>query len=101
FTQTGRTGANSFNVTPLEVYKIYVDGRKDELVRGVDMIGTPLSMFSNIVHAGGEFEIFTGTCGASSGNVPVTAISPTILVNKVELQKKAKPTVTPALLPRP
>lgn len=101
FTQTGRTGANSFNVTPLEVYKIYVDGREDELVRGVDMIGTPLSMFSNIEYAGGEFEIFTGTCGASSGNVPVTAISPSILVNKVELQKKAKPTVTPALLPRP
>ncbi|MFA6334840.1 MAG: TldD/PmbA family protein [Bacteroidales bacterium] len=101
FTQTGRTGANSFNVTPLEVYKIFVDGREDELVRGVDMIGTPLSMFSNIEFAGGDFEIFTGTCGASSGNVPVTAISPTILVNKVELQKKAKPTVTPALLPRP
>jgi len=101
FTQTGRTGANSFNVTPLEVYKIFVDGKEDELVRGVDMIGTPLSMFSNIEYAGGDFEIFTGTCGASSGNVPVTAISPTILVNKVELQKKAKPTVTPALLPRP
>ncbi|OFY44355.1 MAG: hypothetical protein A2X18_01745 [Bacteroidetes bacterium GWF2_40_14] len=101
FTQTGRTGANSFNVTPLEVYKIFVDGKADELVRGVDMIGTPLSMFSNIEFAGGDFEIFTGTCGASSGNVPVTAISPTILVNKVELQKKAKPTVTPALLPRP
>jgi len=101
FTQTGRTSANSFNVTPLEVYKIYVDGREDELVRGVDMIGTPLSMFSNIVYAGGEFEIFTGTCGASSGNVPVTAISPTIMVKKVELQKKAKPTVTPPLLPRP
>ncbi|MEA5006172.1 MAG: TldD/PmbA family protein [Rikenellaceae bacterium] len=101
FTQTGRSGANSFNVTPLEVYRIYVDGRKDELVRGVDMIGTPLSMFSNIEYAGGDFEIFTGTCGASSGYVPVTAISPTILVNKVELQKKAKPTVTPALLPRP
>ena len=65
------------------------------------MIGTPLSMFSNIEYAGGDFEIFTGTCGASSGYVPVTAISPTILVNKVELQKKAKPTVTPALLPRP
>lgn len=101
FTQTGRSGANSFNVTPLEVYRVYVDGREDELVRGVDMIGTPLSMFSNIEHAGGEYEIFTGTCGASSGNVPVTAISPTIFVNKVELQKKPKPSVTPALLPRP
>lgn len=101
FTQVGRSVTNSFNVTPLEVYKIYVDGRKDELVRGVDMIGTPLSMFSNIEYAGGDFEVFTGICGASSGNVPVTAVSPSILVNKVELQKKAKPTVSPALLPRP
>lgn len=101
FTQTGRSGANSFNVMPLEVYRIYVDGREDELVRGVDLIGTPLSMFSNIEYAGGDFEIFTGTCGASSGSVPVTAISPTIMVNKVELQKKAKPSVTPPILSRP
>jgi len=101
FTQIGRAVTNSFNVTPLEVYRIYVDGRKDELVRGVDMIGTPLSMFSNIEYAGGDFEVFTGICGATSGNVPVTAVSPTILVNKVELQKKAKPTITPSLLPRP
>ncbi|MCK9627344.1 MAG: metallopeptidase TldD-related protein [Bacteroidales bacterium] len=101
FTQIARSVTNSFNVTPLEVYKIYVDGRKDELVRGVDMIGTPLSMFSNIEYAGGDFEVFTGICGATSGNVPVTAVSPTILVNKVELQKKAKPTVTPAILQRP
>jgi len=50
FTLTGEGGSlNSFNVTPLEVYRIYVDGRPDELVRGVDLIGTPLSMFSNIV----------------------------------------------------
>lgn len=101
FTQIGRSVTNSFNVTPLEVYKVYVDGRKDELVRGVDMIGTPLSMFSNIEYAGGAFEVFTGICGATSGNIPVTAVSPNILVNKVELQKKAKPSVTPAILSRP
>ncbi len=101
FTMTGRSSANSFNVTPLEVYRIYTDDREDELVRGVDIIGTPLSMFSNIKYAGGEFEIFTGTCGASSGYVPVTAMSPTIFVDKIELQKKAKPSVTTPLLPRP
>ena len=87
---TGSEGINSFNVTPLEVYKIYLDGRADELVRGVDMIGTPLSMFSNIIHAGGDAEVFTGMCGAESGSIPVTAISPTILVSKVEVQRKAK-----------
>ncbi len=101
FTQTGRFSPNSFNVTPLEVYKIYVDGRPDELVRGVDLIGTPLSMFANIVEAGGEAEIFTGVCGAESGSVPVTAVSPVVLVKKVEVQRKAKTTDLPPILPRP
>lgn len=101
FTQTGRYTANSFNVTPLEVYKIYVDGRPDELVRGVDLIGTPLSMFANIVEAGGRTQIFTGVCGAESGSIPVTAISPSVLVKKVEVQRKAKTSDTPPLLPRP
>ncbi len=101
FTMTGRFIANSFNVTPLEVYKIYVDGRPDELVRGVDLIGTPLSMFSNIIEAGGETGIFTGVCGAESGSVPVTAVSPQVLVKKVEVQRKAKSTDTPPVLSRP
>lgn len=101
FTMTGRFIANSFNVTPLEVYKIYVDGRPDELVRGVDLIGTPLSMFSNIIEAGGEAGIFTGVCGAESGGVPVTAVSPQVLVKKVEVQRKAKSTDTPPVLQRP
>ncbi len=101
FTMTGRLGANSFNVTPLEVYKIYVDGRPDELVRGVDLIGTPLSMFSNIIEAGGQAEIFTGVCGAESGSIPVTAVSPQVLVEKVEVQRKGKSSDTPPVLSRP
>ncbi len=101
FTQTGRMSPNSFNVTPLEVYRIYVDGRPDELVRGVDLIGTPLSMFSSIIEGGGEVGVFTGTCGAESGWVPVTASSPAILVKKVELQRKSKSMNTVPVLERP
>lgn len=101
FTYTGKGGTNSFNVTPLEVYRVYVDGRPDQLVRGVDLIGTPLSMFSNIIYAGGEEQIFTGMCGAESGQIPVTAISPTILVNKVEMQRKAKAQNMLPILKRP
>lgn len=100
-TFTGKGGTNSFNVTPLEVYRIYADGRPDELVRGVDLIGTPLSMFSNIIYAGGRAQVFTGMCGAESGQIPVTAIAPTILVNKVETQRKAKSNDLLPLLPRP
>ena len=43
-----------------------MDGRPDELVRGVDLIGTPLSMFSNIVCGGDTPSVFTGECGAES-----------------------------------
>lgn len=100
-TFTGKGQTNSFNVTPLVVYKVFPDGRPDQLVRGVDLIGTPLSMFSNIIYAGDDPRIFTGMCGAESGSIPVTAVSPTILVNKVETQRKAKSQDIPPILPNP
>ncbi len=99
-TYTGKDNTNSFNVTPLVVYRVYVDGRPDELVRGVILIGTPLSMFSNIMCAGDDPEVFVGICGAESGGVQVTAISPTILVSKIETQRAAKSNVLPPVLPR-
>lgn len=102
YTLTGEGGSmNSFNVTPLEVYRVFIDGRPDQLVRGVEMIGTPLSMFSNIKAAGGETRTFTGSCGAESGWVPVTASSPSIFVTKIETQRKQKSQNKPAILPAP
>lgn len=98
---TGANQVNSFNVTPLEVYRVSADGSPDVLVRGVDMIGTPLSIFENIKYAGGDTEIFTGTCGAESGGIPVTAIAPTVLLTKVEVQNKPKPTNQLPILTRP
>ena len=101
FTFTGKGATNSFNVTPLEVYKVFADGRPDQLFRGVDLIGTPLSLFSNVIYAGNDARVFTGMCGAESGSIPVTAISPTILVNKVETQRKAKSQDILPILPAP
>lgn len=101
FTNTGRFVPNSFNVTPTLVYRIYTDGRPDEIVRGVDLIGTPLSMFSQIDQAGGKIEIFNGTCGAESGGVPVSSVSPMILVKMIETQKKSKSQERNFILPRP
>jgi TldD protein len=101
FTNTGRYVPNSFNVTPILVYRVYTDGRPDELVRGVDLIGTPLSMFSQIDQAGGISEVFNGTCGAESGQVPVSAVCPMVLVKIIETQKKAKSQERSIILPRP
>ncbi len=89
FTTVGGTrNVNSFNVNPVETYRVYADGRPDELVRGVSLIGTPLNMFSNIVAAGGEMMRFTGYCGAQSGQVPVSTVASTVFVAQVETQGK-------------
>jgi len=101
FTTTGRYSPSAFNVTPTLVYRVYTDGRSDEMVRGVDLIGTPLSMFSQIDMAGGEKGVFNGVCGAESGGVPVSGCSPNILVKVIETQKKSKSQDRPYILPRP
>lgn len=102
FTTTGQGNTmNSFNVSPVEVFRVYVDGRPDELVRGVDLIGTPLSMFSHIAAAGNSPTIFTGSCGAESGWVPVSCVSPQIFVTQIETQRRKKAQMTPPLMPAP
>jgi TldD protein len=100
FTFTGRTIPNAFNVLPLVVYRIYRDGH-EELVRGVDLIGTPLTTFSKIAAADKNVAVFNGICGAESGGVPVSAVSPGIFVSQVEVQKKQKSQERLPVLPAP
>jgi hypothetical protein len=101
FTFTGRSTPNAFNVLPNIVYRVYTDSRPMELVRGVDLIGTPLAAFGRIVAASDAVDIFNGLCGAESGSVPVSASSPSLLVSEVEVQKKAQSQETPPILPAP
>ncbi len=101
FTFTGRAIPNSFKVNPLVVYKVYADGRPDELIRGVDLIGTPLATFSKIKAAADDVGTFNGICGAESGGVPVSANAPSLLVTTIEVQRKQKSQAKPPLLPSP
>jgi TldD protein len=101
FTLTNVYTPNVFNIIPTEVYRIYIDGRADELVRGVELIGTPLLMFSEIIATGDSPQVFTGFCGAESGNIPVTAISPSLFVKKIETQRKHEDQGVLPILPRP
>ncbi|MDR2682330.1 MAG: TldD/PmbA family protein [Dysgonamonadaceae bacterium] len=101
FTNTSRYSPNSFNVTPLIVYRIYTDGRPDELVRGVDMVGTPLAMFSQIEACGERYAVFNGMCGAESGSIPVSCVAPALFVKQIETQKRPKNQTPPVLLPKP
>jgi predicted Zn-dependent protease len=100
FTITGRVIPNAFNVLPVMVYRVLPDGR-EELVRGVDLIGTPLTAFSKIVAGDNQTEVFNGMCGAESGFIPVSAASPAVFVSQIEVQKKEKGAERPPLLPPP
>jgi len=101
YTQTRRGGLQAFTVIPLVVHRVYADGRPDELVRGVDIVGTPLTSFAKILATSDRTEVFNGYCGAESGSVPVAAVSPSLLVSEIEVQKKDSSTDRPPLLPRP
>jgi predicted Zn-dependent protease len=101
FTMTGRYGPQAFKVIPLLVYRCYTDDRPLEAIRGVDIVGTPLASFSKIIATGNDYDIFNGTCGAESGWVPVSAISPSILISEMEVEKKFKEQEKPPLLPPP
>jgi predicted Zn-dependent protease len=101
FTTTGRTNPNAFNVMPNVVYRIYTDDRPPELVRGVDLIGTPLAAFGKLMAASDRISVFNGMCGAESGSVPVSASSPELLVSEVEVQKKPQSQEPLPILPAP
>jgi TldD protein len=101
FTLTTRSLPQAFQVLPVIVYKVYPDGRPDELVRGVDIVGTPLAALTRIITTGDQEHVFNGICGAESGYVPVSAVAPAMLFSEMEVQKRAHGHERPPILPAP
>ncbi|HVR02538.1 MAG TPA: metallopeptidase TldD-related protein, partial [Polyangia bacterium] len=101
FTNTARGGPQAFKVLPILVYRVWVDGRPDELVRGADLVGTPLSALSRILAASDDYQTFNGYCGAESGFVPVSATSPSLLVQQIEIERRDKGSDKPPILSPP
>jgi len=101
FTLTQRSMPQAFQVLPVLVWRVYADGRPDELVRGIDIVGTPLAALNRILLTGEKTEIFNGICGAESGQVPVAAAAPAMLFSEIEVQKRAHSLNRPPILPAP
>jgi TldD protein len=101
FTLTTREMPQAFQVLPVMVWRVYADGRPDELVRGVDIVGTPLTVLTQIAATGDTTSVFNGICGAESGSVPVSAASPAMLFSEMEVQKRKYGDTRPPILPPP
>jgi len=101
FAVTSRSSPQAFQVIPLVVWRVFVDGRPDQLVRGVSIVGTPLAAMKRIVATGDKSEVFNGECGAESGTIPVSAVAPAMLVSEMETQRVQQGTARPPILPIP
>jgi TldD protein len=101
FAVTTRNAPQAFSVIPLVVYRVYVDGRPDELVRGVSIVGTPQTVLKGILATNNKQDIFNGICGAESGQIPVSAVAPAMLLGTIETQRQAQGTARPPILPPP
>jgi TldD protein len=101
FAVTQRNSPQAFQVIPLVVWRVYVDGRPDELVRGVSIVGTPLAAMKRILATGDKSEVFNGECGAESGTIPVSAVAPAMLVSEMETQRQPQGIARPPILPIP
>lgn len=100
-TNTMTYGYQAFKGTPRMVFRVDAATGKEELVRGVELVGTPLTSVNKVVATGDEVRVFNGYCGAESGFVPVSTVAPAALVTEVELQRVARTSGRGPVLPSP
>ncbi len=100
-TNTTGFGYQAFKGTPRMVYRVDVRDGKESLVRGVEIVGTPLSSVNRVLAAGKKQGVFNGFCGAESGMVPVSTVAPAVLLQEIELQRALDGKDRPPLLPSP
>ncbi|HEY2743320.1 MAG TPA: TldD/PmbA family protein [Polyangia bacterium] len=100
-TNTSNYGYQAFKGEPRLVYRVDAKTGAETLVRGVEMVGTPLTTVSRIVATSDTEGVFNGFCGAESGFVPVSTVAPAVLMSEIELQRTQKAAERPPLLPPP
>ena len=100
-TDTSGYAYQAFKGQPRLVYKVDAKTGAESLVRGVEIVGTPLTAMNKIIAAGDTSQVFNGYCGAESGYVPVSTVAPTVLISEIELQRTRKDSGRPPILPSP
>jgi predicted Zn-dependent protease len=100
-TNTSSWGFQAFKGVAHLVYKVDVETGAETLVRGVELLGTPLASLMKIEAVGDDPTVFDGICGAESGAVPVSTIVPSLLLSELEFQKAPPQREQKEILPPP
>jgi predicted Zn-dependent protease len=100
-TNTSSYGFQAFKGGARMVYKVDPASGAETLVRGVEIVGTPLVSIGKIIAAADDTGIFNGYCGAESGMVPVSTVAPSTLFSEIELQRSARARSKGPVMPPP
>lgn len=100
-TNTASFGYQAFKGTPRLVYRVDAETGAETLVRGVELVGTPLTSVNKVLATGDTPRVFNAFCGAESGYVPVSTVAPAALVGEIELQRVARAMERGPILPSP
>ncbi|RKY86337.1 TldD/PmbA family protein [candidate division KSB1 bacterium] len=100
-TNTSKYGFQAFKQTPRLIYTVDVNTGEEKLVRGAEIVGTPLTSINKIIATSDNYLVVNSYCGAESGFIPVSTIAPAILTSEIELQRTGEIKGRPPLLPPP
>lgn len=100
-TNTSAYGYQAFKGVPRVAYRVDAETGDVTLVRGVEIVGTPLSSINKILATSDRYGVFNGYCGAESGSVPVSTVAPEMLFAEVELQRSQEAKERAPVLPAP
>ncbi|MBI3549007.1 MAG: hypothetical protein HY078_08210 [Elusimicrobia bacterium] len=90
----------AFRLLPTLVYLVDAKTGAMTLVRDLDMVGTPLDLLGKIIEVGDDPKASHSFVEDASGTLVVSAVSPTLLLKEVELQRAdTKPERLPVLPP--
>src|SRR3954454_9307940 len=82
-TNTTTYDFQAFKGMPRIVYRVDAKTGKEELVRGVEFVGTPIGSLTRMVAASDTTAVFTGFCGAESGFLPASTVAPALLITEI------------------
>ncbi len=100
-TNTSTYGYQAFKGVPRVAYRVDAETGELSLVRGVEIVGTPLSSINKILATSDRYGVFNGYCGAESGSIPVSTVAPEMLFAEVELQRSQESKERAPILPPP
>ena len=100
-TNTSSYGFQAFKGLPKVAWRVDAKTGEKTLVRGFEIVGTPLSALNKIVATSDRYGVFNGYCGAESGSVPVSTVAPEMLFAEIELQRAEEGKERAPILPPP